>query len=88
MEYKNPVRITQEEYYVSATEPNQLMECKFEVFTAVNFKDAVFWDVKSCGSCKNRHYGGTYRLNLYGDKSDDGGDMFFQDVGSYKSYTA
>jgi hypothetical protein len=22
-------------------------------------KNAVFWDVTSCGSCKNRHFGGT-----------------------------
>jgi hypothetical protein len=27
---------------------------RFEVFTAVNMKNAVFWDVTPCGSCKNR----------------------------------
>jgi hypothetical protein len=32
---------------------------KFEVFTAVTVKNAVFWDVTACGSCKNRSFGGT-----------------------------
>jgi hypothetical protein len=32
---------------------------RFEVFTAVTMKNGVFWDVTSCGSCKNRHFGGT-----------------------------
>jgi hypothetical protein len=29
---------------------------RFEVFTAVTMKNGVFWDVPSCGSCKNRSY--------------------------------
>jgi hypothetical protein len=32
---------------------------RFEVFTAVNMKNGVFWDVTPCGSCKNRRFGGT-----------------------------
>jgi hypothetical protein len=32
---------------------------RFDVFTEVTMKNAVFWDVKSCGSCKNRHFRGT-----------------------------
>jgi hypothetical protein len=32
---------------------------RFEVFTAVTMKNGVFWDVTSCGSCKNRCFGGT-----------------------------
>jgi hypothetical protein len=32
---------------------------KFEVFTAVTMKNAVFWDVTPSGSCKNRRFGGT-----------------------------
>jgi hypothetical protein len=32
---------------------------RFEVFTAVNMKNGVFWDVTQCGSCKNRRFGGT-----------------------------
>jgi hypothetical protein len=32
-------------------------------------KDAVFWDVTPCGSCKNRRFGGMLRLNYQGDKN-------------------
>jgi hypothetical protein len=32
---------------------------RFEVFTAVIMKNGIFWDVKPCGSCKNRRFGGT-----------------------------
>jgi hypothetical protein len=39
------------------------------VFTAVTMKNAIFWDVMPCGSCKNRHCGGTYRLRHQGDKN-------------------
>jgi hypothetical protein len=34
---------------------------KIEVFAAVTMKNAGFWDVTPCGSCKNRRFGGTYR---------------------------
>jgi hypothetical protein len=36
---------------------------RFEIFTAVTMKNGVFWDVMPCGSCKNRRFGGTYRLH-------------------------
>jgi hypothetical protein len=32
-------------------------------------KNAVFWDVTPCGSCKNRRFGGTYYLHHYGEKN-------------------
>jgi hypothetical protein len=32
---------------------------RFEVFTALTKKNAVFWDVTPCGSCRNRRFGGT-----------------------------
>jgi positive regulator of sigma E activity len=32
-------------------------------------KNAVFWDVTSCGSCESRRFGGTYRLHYQGDKN-------------------
>jgi hypothetical protein len=32
---------------------------RFEDFTAVTTKNGVFWEVKPCGSCKNRRFGGT-----------------------------
>jgi hypothetical protein len=31
-------------------------------------KNGVFWDVTQCGSCKNRRFGGTWRLLHQGDK--------------------
>jgi hypothetical protein len=42
---------------------------RFEVFTAVTMKNVVFWDVTPCGSCKNRRFGGTWRLLHQGDKN-------------------
>jgi hypothetical protein len=41
---------------------------RFEVFTAVTMKNAVFWYVAPCSSCVNRRFGGTYRLNLQSRK--------------------
>jgi hypothetical protein len=35
----------------------------------VIMKNAIFWDAASCGSCKNRTFGGTYRLHHQGDKN-------------------
>jgi hypothetical protein len=32
---------------------------RFEVFTAVTMKNGIFWNVKPCGSCKNRPFGRT-----------------------------
>jgi hypothetical protein len=42
---------------------------RFEVFMAVTIKNTVFWDVTQCGSCKNRHFGGTFSLHNQGDNS-------------------
>jgi hypothetical protein len=42
---------------------------RFEVFMAVTMKNAVFWDVRPCGSCKDRRFGGTYRHHHQGDKN-------------------
>jgi hypothetical protein len=39
---------------------------RFEVFTAVTMKKAVFWDVAPCRSGVNRRFGGTYRLHIQG----------------------
>jgi hypothetical protein len=41
---------------------------RFEVFTTVTMKNAVYWDVAPCSSCVNRRFGGTYRLHLRGRK--------------------
>jgi hypothetical protein len=35
----------------------------------VRLKNAVFWDVTLCSSCKNRRFGGTYGLHHQGDKN-------------------
>jgi hypothetical protein len=32
-------------------------------------KNAVFWDVTPCGTCKNRRFGGSYRFYYQGDKN-------------------
>jgi hypothetical protein len=49
---------------------------RFEVFTAVTMKNAVFWDVAQCRSCVNRRFGGDYR------------DTFCRIIGSHKTYTS
>jgi hypothetical protein len=36
---------------------------RFEVFTAVAMKNAIFWDVGQCGSCRNGRFGGKYHLH-------------------------
>jgi hypothetical protein len=40
-----------------------LQVVRFEVSTAVTIKNVVFWDASSCGSCKNRRFGGMHRLH-------------------------
>jgi hypothetical protein len=35
----------------------------------VRFKNAFFWDVTPCGSCKNTRFGGTWWLHHQGDKN-------------------
>jgi hypothetical protein len=53
-----------------ATEINCFINCvRFEVFTVVTMKNAVFWDVTPCGSCKNQRLRGLYRLHYQGDKN-------------------
>jgi hypothetical protein len=37
--------------------------------TRLVVKNSVFWDVTPCGSCKNRRFGGTYRLHQQCDKN-------------------
>jgi hypothetical protein len=42
---------------------------RFEVFTVVTMKNAVFWGVATCGSCKSQHFTGTYCLHHQGEES-------------------
>jgi hypothetical protein len=37
----------------------------------LSMKNGVFWVVTPCGSCKNRRFGGTWRLLHQGDKIDE-----------------
>jgi hypothetical protein len=46
-----------------------IYKVRFEGFTAVNMKNAGFWDVTSCGSCKKRRFEGTYLLQYQGEKN-------------------
>jgi hypothetical protein len=34
----------------------------------IELKKAIFWNGTRCGSCKNRRFGGKYRLHHQGDK--------------------
>jgi hypothetical protein len=51
--------------HITSSLQSSAVQCcvRFEVFTAVTTKNAVFWDVTPGGSCKNRRFGGTYRLH-------------------------
>jgi hypothetical protein len=49
--------------YMSTQRSHEVQQnVKLEVFTAVTVKNDVFWDVMPCASCKNRRFGGTWRL--------------------------
>jgi hypothetical protein len=58
---------------------------RFEVFTAMAMKNAVFWDVGPCTYFANRRFGGTYCLHLQGIVDflypEDGVDTFLRNVG-------
>jgi hypothetical protein len=38
-------------------------------------RNAVFWDVTPCGSCKNRSFAGTYRLHFNGESISELGTL-------------
>jgi hypothetical protein len=38
-------------------------------YLGLTLKNGVFWVVTPCGSCKNRRFGGTWRLLHQGDKN-------------------
>jgi hypothetical protein len=61
---RNPVPTSKETHYISV---NAML--RFDVFTVVTMKNSVVWDLKLCGSCKNRRFGGTYRHHHQGDKN-------------------
>jgi hypothetical protein len=53
---------------------NILYHVRFQVFTAVTTKNAVFWDVARCRHYVNRRFGGTY---LHGATSQKTAFFFF-----------
>jgi hypothetical protein len=57
--------------HVTRTDDHKLISnfVRFEVFTAVTMKKDALWDVTPCGSCKNRRFGGTWRLLHQDDKN-------------------
>jgi hypothetical protein len=48
---------------------NHSKHVKFEVFTAVTIKDAIFWDVTLYGSCMNQCFEGMYHLHHQSEKN-------------------
>jgi hypothetical protein len=46
-----------------------LLEIGLSAVDWTGLKNGVFWVVTSCGSCKNRRFGGTWRLLHQGDKN-------------------
>jgi hypothetical protein len=47
-------------------------------------KNAVFWDVALCGSCKTRRFGGTYRFHLQDRRNNGSGEVL--DVANRLNY--
>jgi hypothetical protein len=43
---------------------NALSYIRFEVFTAVNMKNVVFWDVPMCRFCVNRRFARIFRMEI------------------------
>jgi hypothetical protein len=52
-------------YHNSGNYPSSFLLFK----TRSIMKNGVFWVVTPCGSCKNRRFGGTWRLLHQGDKN-------------------
>jgi hypothetical protein len=59
---------------------------RYEVFTAVTMKNAVFWDVAPYRSCVNIRFGGTYRLHLQGRKIRERGTSVSRWLQSYGTF--
>jgi hypothetical protein len=53
----------------SSVSASKIIVVRFEVFPAVTMTNAVYFDIVLYGSCKKRHFGGTYRLHHQGDKN-------------------
>jgi hypothetical protein len=62
----------------------KLVYIGYEVLTAV-VMNVILWDIALCTSYVNWHFGGTYPSSVF--DSEDGGDSFLRNVGSYMDYT-
>jgi hypothetical protein len=51
-------------------EETKLYFVRFDILTAVTMKNVVSWNGSLCSSCKNRRFGGTYRLHLQGENTE------------------
>jgi hypothetical protein len=56
--------------YTSACTPHSVVRLHFFFEVYLLLKNGVFWVVTPCGSCKNRRFGGTWRLLHQGDQVD------------------
>jgi hypothetical protein len=61
--------INRGEYDILRTLDLNIICVRSEVFTAVTVKNAVFWDIAPCGSCKNGRFGGMHRLHHQSNKN-------------------
>jgi hypothetical protein len=57
--YKNPVRTSKETLISPLQSSARYWYVRFEVFAVLTMKNAAFWNVTPCGSCKNRCFGRT-----------------------------
>jgi hypothetical protein len=59
-----------------------MIEVRFEVFTAVTMKNAVFWDVMPFGSCKNRRFVGRSASTISVTRIDELGTLRIEELRS------
>jgi hypothetical protein len=73
----------------SKTMYHLIAHARFEIFMAVTTKNAIFWDVTPCDSCKNWCFRGLYNLHHQGGKNqwtrNNISSNYLQKVSSYKS---
>jgi hypothetical protein len=71
VEVKNRFAVTEDfDTEVKINSAWEIIRGHIQIFSqGVSMKNAVFWDVMPCGSCKNRHSGETWRFHHQGDKN-------------------
>jgi hypothetical protein len=66
LEYKTPVRTSQETHYVSVTDPSWLLLCKIWGFHGGDYED-VFWDIEPRFIPHRRHINLRYKAQFVND---------------------